>query len=269
MSTKHYSMPIGGRLYFDDSPMGTVLKWMKSRYAITQTALTSGTADSYTKNHLKDSANSFSNVNVGDIVYNTTDKIFAVVLNVAANDLTLDYEAFPDGDEEYSIYAEPILPSGWVEANGQTINDPDSDFTKAPLINDDNSTLYDIGLSQDEYVNELIIAIVKIKATPAQMDIEGYATEEYVNASLAANTLNLFLTDTSSAEVGGYYEMLFSETGVSGSTLTQNSVSDGETLLWSYVSPQFAIADQVSAGLYIVSVWENYINVILGVLKPN
>jgi len=82
-----------------------------------------------------------------------------------------------------------------------------------------------------------------------------FATLEYVNASLAANTLNLFLTDTSSAEVGGYYEMLFSETGAGGSSLTENSVSDGETLLWSYISPQFAIADQVSAGLYIVSIW--------------
>jgi len=82
-----------------------------------------------------------------------------------------------------------------------------------------------------------------------------FATLEYVNASLAANTLNLFLTDTSSAEVGGYYEMLFSETGSGGSSLTENSVSDGETLLWSYVSPQFAIADQISAGLYIVSIW--------------
>jgi len=82
-----------------------------------------------------------------------------------------------------------------------------------------------------------------------------FATLEYVNASLAANTLNLFLTDTSSAEVGGYYEMLFSETGTGGSTLTENSVSDGETLLWSYISPQFAIADQISTGLYVVSIW--------------
>ncbi|MHA1304899.1 MAG: hypothetical protein ACTSPI_14470 [Candidatus Heimdallarchaeaceae archaeon] len=82
-----------------------------------------------------------------------------------------------------------------------------------------------------------------------------FATLEYVNASLAANTLNLFLTDTSSAEVGGYYEMLFSETGSGGSSLTENSVSDGETLLWSYISPQFAIADQISAGLYVVSIW--------------
>lgn len=168
MSTKHLSQPIGGRLYFDDSPIGTIMYWMKSRYAITQTALVTSTADSYTENHLKDSAESFSTISVGDIVYNSTDKIFAVVLSVSANDLTLDYNAFPDGNENYAVYDEPELPSGWVEANGQTLNDPDSDFTVAPLINDDNSTLYDSGLSS-EYANELIVSICKIKSTPTQI----------------------------------------------------------------------------------------------------
>jgi len=168
LSTKHLSQPIGGRLYFDDSPIGTIMYWMKSRYAITQTALISSTADSYTENHLKDSSEAFSTISVGDIVYNSTDKIFAVVLNVSANDLTLDYNAFPDGNESYAVYDEPELPSGWVEANGQTLNDPDSDFAVAPLINDDNSSLYDSGLSS-EYANELIISICKIKSTPTQI----------------------------------------------------------------------------------------------------
>jgi len=84
--------------------------------------------------------------------------------------------------------------------------------------------------------------------------LKEYATKKYVDASLAAATLNLFLTDTASG-IGDYYEMLFSETGAGGSSLTENSVSDGRTLLWSYISPQFALADQISAGLYIVSIW--------------
>jgi len=83
---------------------------------------------------------------------------------------------------------------------------------------------------------------------------ENFATIDFVNASLAAATLNLFLTDTASSEVSGYYEMLFTETGASGSSLTANSVSDGD-LLWSFISPQFDGADQLSAGLYVISLW--------------
>jgi len=81
-----------------------------------------------------------------------------------------------------------------------------------------------------------------------------YATEEYVNASLAATTLNMFFTDTASSEVSGYYEMPFTETGAAGSSLTANSVSNGD-LLWSFISPEFDVVDQLSAGLYIVSLW--------------
>lgn len=84
--------------------------------------------------------------------------------------------------------------------------------------------------------------------------IDNFATKDYVDASLAATTLNLFFTDTASSEVSGYYEMPFTETGTSSSSLTKNSVSDGD-LLWSFISPEFEIADQLSAGLYVVSLW--------------
>ena len=83
---------------------------------------------------------------------------------------------------------------------------------------------------------------------------DNFATIDFVNASLAAATLNLFFTDTASSEVSGYYEMLFTETGASSSTLTKNSVSDGD-LLWSFISPQFEDADQLIAGLYVASIW--------------
>ncbi len=45
-------------------------------------------------------------VSIGDIAYNLDDEITGVVTAVAAHDLTLDSDAFPDGDEVYLIIDE-------------------------------------------------------------------------------------------------------------------------------------------------------------------
>lgn len=67
--------------------------------------LVSGTADGNTLNHLIDSGADFVNdgVKVGDRVKNTDDTLYAYVTAVAAQDLTLNTDAFPDGNEAYEI----------------------------------------------------------------------------------------------------------------------------------------------------------------------
>jgi len=127
-----------------------------------------------------------------------------------------------------------------------------SDYIKTLLDDIDASTAQStLGIS--DYIKTLLDDI-DAETARQTLGTDIYATIDFVNASLAAATLNLFLTDTSSSEVSGYYEMLFTETGASGSSLTANSVSDGD-LLWSFISPQFDGADQLSAGLYVASLW--------------
>jgi len=125
-------------------------------------------------------------------------------------------------------------------------------YTKTLLDNDNASeALSTLGVS--DYIKTLLDDI-DAETARQTLGTDIYATIDFVNASLAASTLNLFLTDTASSEVSGYYEMLFTETGASGSSLTANSVSDGD-LLWSFISPEFDVADQLSAGLYVISLW--------------
>jgi len=127
-----------------------------------------------------------------------------------------------------------------------------SDYIKTLLDDIDASTAQStLGIS--DYIKTLLDDI-DAETARQTLGTDIYATIDYVNASLAAATLNLFFTDTASSEVSGYYEMLFTETGASSSSLTANSVSDGD-LLWSFISPQFDVADQLSAGLYVASLW--------------
>lgn len=69
-----------------------------------------GSSTTTTQDHLIDSANAFSNVNVGDVVHNRSTGDKAKVTNVGANDLTLDADIFQNETpgEFYSIYA-PFL----------------------------------------------------------------------------------------------------------------------------------------------------------------
>ncbi len=106
-----------------------VKAWDKSLTAVAFSVQPStGTADTDTTDHLVDSGADFvgDGVAVGDVVRNTTDNVFATVQNVAATDLTLDWDAFPDGNEAYIVYDEPELPGAIVECNGQTISDAES-----------------------------------------------------------------------------------------------------------------------------------------------
>ena len=58
---------------------------------------TTGTTTSTTANHLIDSGETFSDIEVGMSVHNTTDSTYASVTAVASNDLTLDADIFTSG----------------------------------------------------------------------------------------------------------------------------------------------------------------------------
>jgi hypothetical protein len=85
------------------------------------TAKSSGTADGDTANHLIDvGSGDFVNdgVVVGDVAYNTDDGTSALVTAVAATDLTLASDAFPDGNEAYEVGTRFIDPGGTAADEG-------------------------------------------------------------------------------------------------------------------------------------------------------
>lgn len=69
-----------------------------------------GTADTNTTDKLVDTSANFSTVNVGDIVYNTTDNTSGAVTAVdSTTALSFATDLFPDGNENYIIFtAGPI-----------------------------------------------------------------------------------------------------------------------------------------------------------------
>lgn len=74
--------------------------------ALAETPSSTGTADTDTSSKLVDSSANFTGdgVAVGDAVHNTTDDTFALVTVVdSATSLSLDSDAFPDGDEVYQV----------------------------------------------------------------------------------------------------------------------------------------------------------------------
>jgi len=100
---------------------GTVL-------AVSDTSGTvTGTTDGTTADHLIDSGETFSGVEVGDTAYNTTDDTVATVTNVASGDLTLDTDIFVSG-ENY------IVGKAYVEAGGRQSSD--GSWTVAGLTKD-------------------------------------------------------------------------------------------------------------------------------------
>ncbi len=105
-----------------------VRAWDKSLCARAFCAqIDTGTADGDTTDHLVDSGANFAGVTVGDVVYNSTDGVYATITVInGPTDLTLDWDAFPNGNEDYEIYDEPELPEKIVECNGQTISDAES-----------------------------------------------------------------------------------------------------------------------------------------------
>jgi microcystin-dependent protein len=119
---------------FGYTPVGSITHWLK-----TYTQKSTGTNDSTSTNKLIDSTATFitDGVTVNKIVYNSTDGTFSYVTSVdSETELTLADDIFTATSKTYYIYATTKLHSGWVECNGQVLNDPDSIY--------DGSTIPDL-----------------------------------------------------------------------------------------------------------------------------
>jgi len=83
----------------------------------------SGTADGNTESHLVDDGNSqFTDEMIGCRVKNTTDSTFAwIIARTDAGDVTLDWDAFPLGTENYEIkYSKFVVPvAGYYLMSGR------------------------------------------------------------------------------------------------------------------------------------------------------
>ena len=131
------------------SPIGIIQPWLK-----TFVAVSSGTATTDTTDKLVDSGATFSTdgASFDMIVYNSTDDVFGVVSAVDSEtsiSLAADTKSgsavtdvFPDGNEDYFVYATPKLPDGWLEVNGQTVSDADSPYNgqALPDLNGESGT---------------------------------------------------------------------------------------------------------------------------------
>jgi len=121
----------------EELPLASIIWWDKSLEAVSKTNKSSGTADTDTATCLEDSTATFQTDGVvaGDIVWNTTDSVPATVVSVDSEiKITLDYDAFPDGNEDYDIYDEPDVQPGWVEMDGGTIDEPNSPFDGMGIV---------------------------------------------------------------------------------------------------------------------------------------
>lgn len=130
---------IENAINFNISPIGSITAWLK-----TFSEVISGTADSDTTDKLVDSSATFETdgVKEGMIIHNETDNTFGIVDSVdSETEISIradtqsgssETDIFPDGNEEYVIYATPEL-GDWVECNGQTIDDSDSPYNGATV----------------------------------------------------------------------------------------------------------------------------------------
>ena len=83
-----------------------------------------GTATSQNDNHLLDSGETFSTIVVGMGVHNTSDTTYASVIAVNANDLTLDANIFPVGNENYTldpVWTGSAVQGSWDFSSGNVI----------------------------------------------------------------------------------------------------------------------------------------------------
>ena len=110
--------------------------WNKSMFAKITTPTHTGTADTDLAMALKDVGANFTSVVAGAIVENTTDNVFAVVLWKSGTDtLYLDWDAFPDGNEGYKVYAEPTLPGNCIELTGALLDGTGTELVDTDTLN--------------------------------------------------------------------------------------------------------------------------------------
>jgi hypothetical protein len=115
--------------------------WFKNLAAAIGTTLFTGSCNTDVSMALKDTTKNFSTVAIGDIVRNTTSNAFATVLyKTSTNELDLDADIFPVGNEAYKVYSQPAVGlqpglDGFIELTGAKL---DGNGTLVA----DNDTLY-------------------------------------------------------------------------------------------------------------------------------
>lgn len=102
---KAYSMSLSSNIFTVDNELYRLFNFNLQNTDQSDVICT-GAADSYTLNHLADSApvGQFGSVQVGDVVYNIDDNTYAMIVSVAPNDLTLTWDCFNTGNERYIVF---------------------------------------------------------------------------------------------------------------------------------------------------------------------
>ena len=198
------------------TPIGSIVSWLK-----TFGAADSGTTDgSTTTDKLIQSGQNFeTTVDIGMIVYNTTDATYANVTAIDSDTtLTLDTDIMATA-EAYTIYKTPKLPDGWVECDGAALSDSDSpyDGETIPDLNGDNRFLRGDATSGGTGGSETHdhIAPVGIEGTTMYMSDNEYGTAQeaitYKNVeSTTQSTGTITMQKTSSSStLPTYYEVVW------------------------------------------------------------
>ncbi len=201
--------------------------------------IVSGNADADSFEHLVDSTKNFivSRVSVGDIVRNNTTGLYAKITNVTASDLTLEWDAFPNGNEPYTIYDNTITSIVSGNANSGFSNhliDSSADFDAAGVNTGDlviNSTTgyYATVVEVTKYVLELDWnafpnsnePYVVYDNTPAMTSLASGSADSYSNNQLIDSSANFITAGVSSGDLvrnnaTGMYAVI---TSVSSTTL--------------------------------------------------
>ena len=167
-------------------------------------SLATGTADTNTVCRLVDvGSGDFSDVTAGDVVYNSTDDVYAVVLiKVSSTILQLDWDAFPDGDEDYVVYNEPDISDNFIYATGSLLDGDGSvaaDTNTANHLLDADGTDWTTDVSVDDWAMNLQTGkVAKITAVAAhdltlQWDCFPNGNEEY---AIFANKITVSDSDS-------------------------------------------------------------------------
>lgn len=138
-----------------------------------------GTADTNTPDKLVDTSADFSTVNVGDIVYNTTDNTSGAVTAVdSTTTLSFATDLFPDGNENYIIFT-----AGAIGFNER--------------ISSSEGCLLYVGSSESKVANQVASPVdVKVKTTGGSIvTFTNFPVGEY----LPVQVVQLFATGTTNS----------------------------------------------------------------------
>lgn len=128
-------------LNYDSFTLGNENYEIYDNHTKTMQPIVTGNANTDSTDHLVDtSANFATRVKVGDFARNNTTGLYAKITNVTATDLTLEWDAFPNGNEPYSIFDNTITTIVSGTANSTFANhlvDTSNNFISAGIQSGD------------------------------------------------------------------------------------------------------------------------------------